>query len=220
MSPPPPVVRDLGGIAGAARTLLIAQAVVAAAAAACALAYGPGFADEEGSAPYLLVSLVQVLVYLVAGLVVLRWIYLANANVHALGASSVGGPAMAVAWYFIPIANLFMPFVAMREIWKASREPRDWEIVAAPATIGWWWFCWITSSIAGVAAFRLAGEDSSGEAARASELLTTASDVLTIPASLLLAAIIAGVTRMQQAQRRDGTAAAGAARIGGEQPRF
>ena len=152
-----------------ARALLVVQAVVAATSAASALAYGPGFADENGSALYLLVALVQLLVYIVTAVVVLRWIYLANRNVHALGAQSVGGPAMAVAWYFIPIAYLFMPFQSMREIWKASRQPRDWEVVAAPATIGWWWLFWIAGGIAAIAGFRLATEEAAEGAARAGE---------------------------------------------------
>jgi hypothetical protein len=195
-------VRDLRGLARLARALLFSQAVVAAAAIACALSYGAGFADENGSSPYLLVSLLQVLVYIVAGVVVLRWIYLANANVHALGAQGVGGPWLAVAWYFIPVACVAMPFQSMREIWKASREPRDWEIVPAPATIGWWWFFWLAASIAGLAAMRLANEVTD-DGARIGEWLTTASDALTIPASLLLAAIIAGVTAMQNARGDD-----------------
>jgi hypothetical protein len=212
-----PAVRDLTGLARTARTLLLVQSLLAAAAVACALSFGPGFDDENGSPLYLLVALIQMLVYIVAGVVVLRWIYLANGNVHALGAQGVGGPAMAVAWYFIPIACLFMPFQSMREIWKASCRPRDWEIAPAPATIGWWWFFWVIGSIAGIAAFRLTDENAFAGAARAGEMLTTASDLLTIPASLLLAAIIAGVTAIQEAQRRDGaTPEIEAARIGRE----
>jgi Domain of unknown function (DUF4328) len=210
-----PTFRELGGLARAARTLLLVQAGIALTAAACALSYGPGFDDANGSPLYLLVALVQMLVYVVTGIVVLRWIYLANVNVHALGAQAVGGPAMAVAWYFIPIACLFMPYQSMREIWKASRQPRDWEIVAAPATIGWWWFFWIAGSIAAIAAFRLAAQEAPEGAVRAGEMLTTASDLLTIPASLLLATIIAAITTMQKARRSDGDPPAAEAAHGG-----
>jgi len=215
LSSPAPPLRPLAGLARTARILLAVQAVAAAAAAGSALSYGSGFADDNGSPLYLLVGLLQMLVYLVTGIVVLRWIYLANGNVHALGAQSVGGPAMAVAWYFIPIACLFMPFRSMREIWKASCQPRDWEIAPAPATIGWWWFFWIAAGLAAIAAFRLA-VDSAPETARAAEMLTTASDLLTIPASLLLARIIARVTAMQQARRGEGAPRPDApARLGG-----
>jgi len=70
-------VRDLHGLARIVRALLAAQAVVAVAAIASALAHGPGFDNETGSPLYLLVAMVQMLVYIVAGVLVLRWIYLA-----------------------------------------------------------------------------------------------------------------------------------------------
>lgn len=200
MTEPARTPRDLRRLARFARLLLLAQAVVAAAAVASALSYGRGFDDENGSPLYLFVALIQVLVYVVGGILVLRWVYLANANVHMLGAAGVGGAGLAVAWYFIPIACLFMPFQSMREIWKASREPRDWEIVRAPATIGWWWFFWIAASLAGIVAFRLDAEGGPEGGFRAAEMLTTASDLLTVPASLLLASIIGAVTAMQAAQ--------------------
>ena len=41
----------------------------------------------------------------------LIWFYRANANVRAMGADGLmGSPGLAVAWFFIPIAFLFMPY--------------------------------------------------------------------------------------------------------------
>ena len=61
--------------------------------------------------------LILILTYVVFG----TWIYRAAANVDA---ASVPGfrftPGWAVGWHFVPIANLFKPFGAMRQIWNAS----------------------------------------------------------------------------------------------------
>src|SRR3546814_6930904 len=64
---------------------------------------------------------------------VLRWTYVANANARALGATDLTvTPLMSILWYFIPLANLWMPLQGMREIWKGSVKPPDWETVGTP----------------------------------------------------------------------------------------
>ena len=55
-------------------------------------------------------------------------------------------PGWAVGWWFIPIANLFKPFQAMRELWKASHGG-TWRALPTWALIGWWWGVWIASSV-------------------------------------------------------------------------
>ena len=52
------------------------------------------------------------------------WIYRANYNARQLGATDMQfSPGWAVGWNFIPIANLWKPYQAMREIWQASADP-------------------------------------------------------------------------------------------------
>jgi hypothetical protein len=51
------------------------------------------------------------------------WIYRANSNARQLGATDMQfSPGWSVGWYFIPIANLWKPYQAMCEIWRASRR--------------------------------------------------------------------------------------------------
>ena len=100
------------------------------------------------------------------------------------------GPWLAVGAYFIPIANLIMPLQSMRDTWKASVEPRDWEIVEVPAILGWWWFFWLAGNIAGVAAFRLSDAEAYPALGEAAATLTIVSDGLTVAACALLAVIV------------------------------
>src|ERR1700754_3506800 len=48
------------------------------------------------------------------------WIHRANRNARALGAVGMRfSPGWAVGWFFVPIANLWKPYQAMKEIWQA-----------------------------------------------------------------------------------------------------
>ena len=194
-------VRDITDLGAWSIRLLVAQALLSLLAIVVALAHGPGFSGENGSAAYALVATLQFIFFVVAGFVVLRWIYFATANAHAFGAEGLRcGPWLAVGSFFIPIANLVMPFQSMRDVWKASVEPRDWEVVKATPLLGWWWLFWLAGNIAGIIAFRRADAERYPDVGRTPETLIILSDGFTFAASLLLAAIIRQLTALQQAR--------------------
>ena len=89
-----------------------------------------------------------VLATLVATIVVwCVWQHRAQQNAIALdGGGLEFTPGWAVGWWFIPIANLFKPFQAMRELWKASHGGA-WRALPTWGLIGWWWGVWIASSV-------------------------------------------------------------------------
>lgn len=71
-------------------------------------------------------------------------------NTRALGAHGMKiAPGWAVGWYFVPIANLFMPYRAMKEIWKASKSPAAWQELRRGAILPWWWGLFLASSVLG-----------------------------------------------------------------------
>jgi hypothetical protein len=76
------------------------------------------------------------------------WLYRAHANAIAADLAALEyTPASAIFWYAIPIANLFKPYGAMKELWQAShREPID-SGQTAPGLIWLWWLTWVFSSI-------------------------------------------------------------------------
>jgi heme/copper-type cytochrome/quinol oxidase subunit 2 len=82
-------------------------------------------------------------VIVAAGIVWLIWQYRAHANLRALGASELKySPGWAVGWWFIPFANIVVPFLTMRELWRAS-DPEagsiDWLGHRTAALLGMWW---------------------------------------------------------------------------------
>ena len=94
----------------------------------------------------LAMALIWVITVLIMWLCFLRWVYLAHANLRALGFD--GGnftPGWAVGWYFIPIANLWKPLEAMRELWQASYEGFMRDRTETPHIL---WIWWVTFLIA------------------------------------------------------------------------
>ena len=81
----------------------------------------------------------------------LVWTNLAAKNVRAFGQQGLEyTPGWCVGWWFIPIASLWKPFDAMREIWKASdpdsvgaNASKSWMSSVVPVTMPIWWAVYI-----------------------------------------------------------------------------
>jgi hypothetical protein len=103
-------------------------------------------------------------------------------------------PAWAVGWYFIPIANLWKPFGAMREIIRVSCP------VKPPLTLaGWWWALWIITSITSQISFRAAlGEDL--DTYLISNYVDVCSTPLAVALDIILLVLVRRITRDQLKQ--------------------
>ena len=144
-------------------------------------------------------AMVRMLVFLVAGIVVLRWVYVANANARALGADDLpGSPALAVAWFFIPLLHLVMPFTTIRDMWKASAGPRDWQAAPSSPVIGLWWAFWIGIQIGSAIELVITQEaKESGMSAAAALPFSLMSILCSMGAALCFAWIIGRIQEMQ-----------------------
>lgn len=108
-------------------------------------------ADGEASDQRkMLIGLISTLVFIVSGILILKWIYRANYNACQLGARDMHfTPGWSVGWYFVPIALLWKPYQAMKEIWRASHSPSDWGNASTSSILPWWWFLWLGNSFFG-----------------------------------------------------------------------
>jgi hypothetical protein len=80
----------------------------------------------------------------------LIWVYRACRNALVLGGTVMTfSPGLAVGCYFVPIANLWMPYTAMKEIWLASRHTQEdpGGLSSISVLIGWWWALMIMMGI-------------------------------------------------------------------------
>jgi hypothetical protein len=148
-----------------------------------------------------------ILVFVVTALPLLRWVYLAHANLRAFGVEDppVPYPALAVGWFFVPIANLWMPYSAMAGLWRASEDVDGWRTRRGTLLLPAWWASWLLSGGLAQAAGRLhvnAGEKV--EDLRESTLVDAASSLAFLAASLLVLWIVVRIDRRQrdQAERR------------------
>ena len=72
------------------------------------------------------------------------WIHRMQSNTFALGILDLQyTPAWAVGWNFVPIANLWIPYLVMREIWCANRNPAGWQFDKPSRFLIVWWFLWL-----------------------------------------------------------------------------
>ena len=146
------------------------------------------------------------LVFVASVVVVAMWIHRAHANLADAGVDGLEfTPGWAVGWYFIPFANLFKPFQAMRELWAASHGERNQFDGPAPSEVRIWWTCWIAGNILSSLGDRivLMGEGSPGSMTAGNALGATGTALIVL-AAVLLVRLIRAVT---QAQRGGATAA-------------
>ncbi len=86
------------------------------------------------------------------GITFLRWIYRTNNNLRALSGDFMEfTPGWSVGWYFVPIANLWKPYQAMKEIWEVSHRDNQAD---SQSILTVWWMLYVASGVLGRIAFR------------------------------------------------------------------
>lgn len=159
------------------------------------LAGSPGAAGEGLLA---VAVLVRFGLFVVTAILALTWLYRANLNARAMGATDMMvSPVLSVVWWFVPLLNLAMPYIAIRDLWRASEKPRDWQGLSAPATILIWWLLWLASNIVSTIGWRLT-LDPYADTAQAALGFELVAQLLYIPAALMFAAIVGGIQRLQE----------------------
>jgi len=134
------------------------------------------------------------------------WIYRAAWNARSLaGARQLDfTPGWSVGWYFVPFANLWKPYQAMKEIWRASARPDKVEAAPTTAWLPLWWCLWLAFNIVSNFASRKAWKAQTAEAEMDSALASITCDAINLPLCLVLLVIVTRVHRMQwqrQAER-------------------
>ena len=141
-------------------------------------------------------------VFIVSGILILKWIYQANQNARQLGAKDMAfSPGWSIGFYFIPIVSLWKPYQAMKEIWQASQNPSNWSEEKVSSILGIWWFFWIANSMVGQAAFRMSRRAEEISEIMNVNLVSQASEVISIPLALVTWLMIKKVSNAQLAMQ-------------------
>src|SRR4051812_36172180 len=86
---------------------------------------GPDIAATVDNLSELLVYAIM-LNYFVAGIAFIVWFYRIHKNAIALGAQGfTSAPGWAAGGWFVPVANLYVPYQMVSETWKAT-DPNDY----------------------------------------------------------------------------------------------
>lgn len=100
-------------------------------------------ADQNRQA---LVGGLQLLTFVVAGGLFVRWVYRMSVNAGALAAEGMQfGPKQTVAWFFVPVLQFSKPFEALSELFRASHPDHidDWQAAPVPHLLSLWWTLWL-----------------------------------------------------------------------------
>jgi hypothetical protein len=153
-----------------------------------------------------MLEILDILVYISCIVFFLLWLYRCYKNLPALKAGRTEyTPGWAVGWWFIPIANLFKPFGAVRDLWNESDPNFDSELnfmslsVGSPTLLHWWWAFWLLGNVASNISSRIGHADDTTELQSFSIALIIAS-LFGIVAAALAILVVKNITKRQEAR--------------------
>ena len=148
-------------------------------------------------------GLATIAVYIATVVVFLMWLYRVSNNVVAFGAPRQTSAGWAVGSFFVPIANLFIPYQAIKEIWqKSDPTPTDAfsYVMSPPGFFPAWWGFWIASNIASNAYFRMTLAEAPMEASATVGIL---SEALSIVAAFFAIQVVKAIDQRQEERARN-----------------
>lgn len=157
------------------------------------------FADGELALQSLQVTgIASLIAFIASAVLILKWIYRANHNARQLGAQKMRyTPAWSIGYYFIPIFNLWKPYLALKEIWMASKTPFDWRFTKISMALPIWWALWLSSNILNQSIFRLSASAETLPELMKLNMFSQVSNVMDIPLAIVTLAVINGIYQMQ-----------------------
>lgn len=131
-----------------------------------------------------------------------RWIVLAHRNLPAMGAQYLEfRPGWAVGWFFVPIANFWKPYLAMRSLWRNSRSVEKPDAQDDTWVLPAWWTLWIVSTIFGNILTRISLRANTVDELISASRITIASLIVDVFLYLVAAVLVQRIWAAQRTQR-------------------
>ena len=150
-------------------------------------------------------GLLTLVAYVITVVLFCMWAYRTNANTRALGVSGMQyTPGWTVGWFFIPIMNLYRPYLAFREMWRANDisaldGSADWRQAPVSPLLGWWWGAWLLSNFVGWRVSQTSWAAETPDQLLRSAQLEVFSSVVAIASAALAVALVYGLHQRQEA---------------------
>jgi hypothetical protein len=132
------------------------------------------------------------------------WIYRVHRNLPSLGVSGLKfSPWWAIGWFFIPFLNLVRPLHVTTEIWKASDPVTDindsvaWQDTSMSPFIISWWILFLISGLLGNLILKFSLQAETLNELLIKSWVAFATDIVEIPAAILLILIIRNIDLRQ-----------------------
>jgi hypothetical protein len=128
----------------------------------------------------------------------LVWQHRSQSNLFAAAMPGLAyTPGWAVGWWFVPVADLFMPYRTVRELWSRSGAS------ARRSPVGLWWSLYIGAALlsAGAALGQVLSGTRSGGVLTVS--LTAVADARTIDAAAAVVRIVAAIVAVRMVSEID-----------------
>jgi hypothetical protein len=145
-----------------------------------------------------IIGLLNAALYLFTVVIFGRWIVRTNRNIRAFGADGLRTtPGWAVGYFFVPIANLWKPYQAMKDLWRASNNPAAWTTLTASAILPAWWTLWLLSNAFGQMSFRVKMAAKGLEGLQASTYVDIVTEAMDIPLCLVAFSLVSQIANAQ-----------------------
>lgn len=147
------------------------------------------------------IALLYIIVFVISGVLILKWIHRVNYNARQLGATAMKfTPGWSVGWFFVPIFSLWKPYQAMAEIWRASDSPDDPSQAGQNSILAWWWGAWLANGFISQAAMRLTLAAEEIPALKNANLVYQASDVAYLVLAVVTLMLVDSIDQAQAKQ--------------------
>jgi hypothetical protein len=158
----------------------------------------PGIA---GYAPRLTLGFLQFVINAVRVTLFLTWVHGAYRNALALGGTGLTfTPGRAVGCYFVPVTSLWQPYVAMKEIWRASWWPAEdlGDSFSGSVLVGWWWMLWLLGGLGSLLLSVIAANNTVLASMFPPDSRRVLSELIYITSHLTTIALITRIATMQE----------------------
>ncbi len=126
------------------------------------------------------------------------WVYRSARNAqNIMPTDDRISPGMCVAWYIVPIMNLWKPYQGMKHIWNSRAGAEGVLDSPLPTNAKLWWGAWVITTLLGNFSLRLSGQSDLGSLITLETVNLTAGP-FSIAAAILFAGLIREITDMQE----------------------
>ncbi len=160
-------------------------------------------AIEQVDAVNGILGLVYLIILIVTIVLYCKWVYrIANNALSFKPTEFTETPGWVVGWYFIPFANIFVPYIQIKKIYKISKNPTNWQNEKSSSKMLWWWLSWIISGSLSNGAARLEFKYPDNiEMIKLASAIDIASSIISIISCYLLILVINEILIAQKSKK-------------------